>query len=257
MARQPRTGAADPRQQGERTRRAFARRRWARRWLGWRRALVALAVLVLLGVGSYAVYFSSWLALDRVEVVGVDHLTVEQVTRAAAAPEGDPLARVDVDAIRTRVAALSAVRSVDVTRAWPHAVRVEVTEREAVAVVDVGSGLRGLDEQGVLFRDYRTAPPGLPLVITSAGISREALTEAAGVVVALPVDLRPVVQDVRVGTVDEITLTLTEGRTVVWGSAEESEQKGEVLAVLLQQEAAVYDVSVPATPTTRDRLGDS
>ena len=83
MARQPRTGAADPRQQGERTRRAFARRRWARRWLGWRRALVALAVLVLLGVGSYAVYFSSWLALDRVEVVGVDHLTVEQVTRAS------------------------------------------------------------------------------------------------------------------------------------------------------------------------------
>ncbi len=35
------------------------------------------------------------------------------------------------------------------------------------------------------------------------------------------------------------------------GSAEESAEKAAVLAVLLSEEATVYDVSVPGRPTTR------
>ena len=70
---------------------------------------------------------------------------------------------------------------------------------------------------------------------------------------ALPEDLAPRVDFVSVASVDRIELALRDGRTVVWGSAEDSERKAEVLAVLLQQDARVYDVSVPATPTTRQQ----
>ena len=75
--------------------------------------------------------------------------------------------------------------------------------------------------------------------------------EAAAVVSALPDDLAPRVDHVSVATVDQIELALRDGRTVVWGSAEDSAQKAEVLEVLLGQEASVYDVSVPSNPTTR------
>ena len=45
---------------------------------------------------------------------------------------------------------------------------------------------------------------------------------------------------------------LKDGRTVVWGSAEESDTKAEVLATLLATvQAQTYDVSVPSKPTTR------
>jgi len=71
------------------------------------------------------------------------------------------------------------------------------------------------------------------------------------VVEALPDLLDGRVDHVVVATVDDITLRLRDGRSVVWGSAEESASKGEVLAVLLRREAAVYDVSVPGQPTTR------
>ena len=51
-------------------------------------------------------------------------------------------------------------------------------------------------------------------------------------------------------TVDQIELVLRDGRTVTWGSAEESEQKAAVLVRLLQQPARHYDVSVPGNATT-------
>jgi cell division protein FtsQ len=37
----------------------------------------------------------------------------------------------------------------------------------------------------------------------------------------------------------------------MWGSAEDSAQKAEVLAVLLDRDAKQIDVSVPGRPTTR------
>ena len=50
---------------------------------------------------------------------------------------------------------------------------------------------------------------------------------------------------------DRIRLELAGGRTVMWGSAEDSAEKAEVLAVLLGRDARQIDVSVPGRPTTR------
>ena len=230
---------------------SFSRRRWARRWLSWRRALPVLGVLLVVGLGGYAVWFSSWLSAEQVTVAGAEQLAPAEVEQAAGVPLGEPLARVDLDAVRTRLESLAIVRSVDVVRGWPHTVEITIEERQAVAVVQIGTSLRGLDAEGVVFRDFRTAPPDLPRVLTSSGASSEALREAAAVVSALPPDLGPRVDHVSVASVDQIELVLRDGRTVVWGSAEESEQKAEVLAVLLGQEARTYDVSVPGNPTTR------
>ena len=79
---------------------------------------------------------------------------------------------------------------------------------------------------------------------------QQALREAAQVVSALPGDLAARVDFVSVATIDQIELTLRDGRTVMWGSAEDSEQKAAVLARLLKQPAKHYDVSVPGNATT-------
>ena len=161
------------------------------------------------------------------------------------------MARVDLEAVRARVESLSGVRSADVTRAWPDAVRVEVVERVAVAVVRIGPDLRGMDAEGVVFSEYQETPGDLPRVDALSGVTSEALREGAAVVAALPDDLAADVDHVEVGTIDQIRLLMRDGREVVWGSADDSEQKAEVLEVLLEQEGRVLDVSVPSTPTTR------
>jgi cell division protein FtsQ len=237
-----------------RTRRRFARRQWARRWLAWK-PVVAVLLLVALLVGAvWLVFFSSYLSVQGVQVSGTHQLSASEVRAAAAVEEGQPLARVDLDRIRSRVEAMAPVRSADVTREWPDQVRIVVQEREAVAVVEISGELRGMDAEGVVFRSYAKAPPGLPRVESAAAAGSEALREAALVVAALPGDLAGKVDHVAVTTVDEISLVLRDGRTVAWGSAERSDEKADVLAALLAapstQEARKFDVSVPGQPTT-------
>lgn len=232
-------------------RKRFARRQWARRWLALRGVLVAIAGLALLAGAGWLVFFSSVLAVEGVKVEGVDVLGAGEVRRVAAVPMGEPLATVSLDAIEARVQSLAPVKAVDVSRSWPDKVRIAVLEREAVAVVEREGVVRGLDDEGILFRSYPSVPAGLPVVRMSAGTRTEALAEAAQVIDALPGDLAARVDHIVVETVDSISLELANGRTIFWGSAADSANKAEVLAVLLKQKASLYDVSVPAQPTLK------
>lgn len=232
-------------------RKRFVRRQWARRWLAWRTVLGAVLVLGLVAAVTWLVFFSSVLAVRGVQVVGDDVLSPREVRQAAAVPTGEPLATVDLEAVSARVERLDPVLRVDVSRAWPDRVRVAVTERTAVAVVERGEELRGFDANGVLFRSYPDRPPGLPLVQMGDGAQSDALAEAAAVVDALPAQLATKVEYLRVQSIDTISLQLRDGRTVLWGSAEDSEAKSRVLEVLLEQKAKWYDVSVPGRPVIR------
>lgn len=235
----------------ERTRRRFARRQRLRRWLAWRPVLLAALAIALVGGGIYLVYFSPALEVTGAEVVGTTTLDPELVERTAQVPTGGPLATVDLDAVARRVESLAAVKSVDVSRQWPHEVRIEVTERTPVAVVERGGSLRAVDSEGQVFNSYRRAPDDLPLIRTSVSDS-EALQEAAAVAAALPPEIALLTTYLELVSRDEINLELTGDREVRWGSSEESAQKAEVLVALLDQPGTVYDVSVPGQPTVAD-----
>lgn len=235
-----------------RSRRRFARRQWRRRWLAWRYLLAGVLVLALVGGGVWAVWFSSWLAVETVDVSGAQTVEAADIRARSGIEEGDPLVRLDLAGAERRIGALAVVRSVSVTRQWPNGVLISIEERVPIAVVEIGGQLRGMDAEGVVFRDYKKAPPNLPRVETSIGTTSAALKEAAKVISALPQSLTLLVDHVQVTTVDQISLVLKDGRTVVWGSADESETKAEVLETLLATvQAQVYDVSVPSKPTTR------
>jgi len=236
----------------ERTRRRFARRQWARRWLSLRKVLALVLVLALVATSVYLVLFSTVLQVKEVDVVGNELLSDARVREIADVPVGDQLALVDLGRADARLGALAEVKSVDVTRTWPDAVRIRVVERTAVAVVEIAGRLRGLDAEGVVFREYGAAPKGMPRIRPGTAAGTDALKEAATVVAALPADFAARVDHVEVATVDQITLVLRDQRQVLWGSAEESDVKAQVVDRLLAAEQAqVYDVSVPGNPTIR------
>ncbi|TQK70678.1 cell division protein FtsQ/DivIB [Nocardioides sp. SLBN-35] len=234
----------------DRMRRAFARRQRARRWLTWRYVLAVVLLVGGLCFGIYAIYFSSWLRAEAVQVVGNAQLSEKQVLATADVPLGGPLASVDVHAIEVRLKSLATVKSVDVSRTWPHDVRIEIVERTPVAVLDRGDRLTNLDASGVAFGRLAKAPDGLPRVKIGPGADGDALAEGAAVVVALDPAITELVDFVEVRSVDEIDLHLRDGRLVRWGSSDQAEDKAAVLLELLNRKAQVYDVSVPGAPTT-------
>jgi cell division protein FtsQ len=246
------SGRRDPAEaRATRSRRRFARRQWLRRWLVWRYVIGSVLLVVLAVTGVWLVFFSSTLTVQHVDVRGESQLSQEQILTAAKVPTGAHLVELDLGAIRNRIAGLAPVEHVDVSREWPDGVLIRVTERSAVAVVDVNGQYQAMDRHGVMFRTYEKPPPGMARVVAPPTISSDALAEAARVIASLPHGLASRVDHVGVQGLDRVTLTMrASGATVVWGSDAQSALKAEVLVKLLAHPARIYDVSVPGQPVT-------
>jgi cell division protein FtsQ len=228
------------------SRQRFARRQRTRRLVALRPALVVGGVIVLgLGAG-WTLLYSHWLALQTVDVEGVHQLSSAQIERAASLPAGTPLARLDLDAATDRIEQIPGVGSAAVSRSWPHSVVITVTERTPVAVVEDDGAVRAVDATGAEFK-LKGGPRGLPKLAVDPGSGT--LDDAAEVVASLPADIAERVTEVRADSMDSITLALGSGDEVLWGSADDSSRKAQVLAVLLRRHATRYDVSVPDQPT--------
>jgi cell division septal protein FtsQ len=226
-----------------------------------RRLLVALGAAVLVvGVVAWLALASPVFAVRTVQVDGEARLSAEQVVQVAGIAEGTPLARVDTAAAAARVAALPQVASVEVTRGWPRTVVVTLAERVPVAVVTDGGTRRLVDAGGVVFETITGTPPDgvVPLDVPDPGPDDAATTAALGALTALPPDVRDQVTGVAATSPDAVTLTLTDGRSVLWGSAARTDRKAEVLGALLDQidagtldPAGTLDVSTPDSVVLR------
>jgi cell division protein FtsQ len=223
---------------------------WVRRWSRLRVLAVAGLIAALLGAAGWVVLESPLLAVRSVEVSGASRLTPAQVLAAADVAPATPLARVDTEAVAGRIRALVEVRAVSVSRQWPRSVRIVVEERVPAAVRRRGTSYLVLDRTGVAFDTVRKRPEGLPMVRAVPGAGVHTLRAAMDVLAAVPVRVRRQLVEVRAASPEQVTLRLTRGRTVVWGSPDRGDRKAVVLTALLPRKARVYDVSAPDAPTT-------
>jgi cell division protein FtsQ len=210
--------------------------------------LVATVVTVGLGL---VLYFTPLMSVRNFVVDGLQAVPHDEVAAAAAVPPGTPLLQVDTDKVADRVATIRRVASVRVQREYPSTLRVTIVERIAVAVKDLPDGSHQFDRDGV---DFATGPPppGVPyLDVENPGPSDPPTRAALQVLVALHPDVTAQVGRVAAPSVASITLTLKDGRVVVWGTTDRTEEKAETLAALLTQPGHTYDVSSPDLPTVK------
>ncbi len=216
--------------------------------------LVGLAVAGATGGVAWLVGWSDVTALDEVRVTGARGQLKEAVIAAVPAPLGTPLIRVDTERLAAAARRLPAVEAAAARRSWPNAVVIDVTPRTPAAAVTDGSAWWLVDRHGVLFGESSRQPADLP-VLDAPTDADAAAARAAGVAVlgGLPGDLREAVTAVAAPTAASVELSLDSGATVVWGTADHTARKAEVLRALLDsaEPASVYDVSAPSNPAIR------
>ncbi|PZH07983.1 cell division protein FtsQ [Streptomyces sp. NTH33] len=231
------------------------------------RTIVVLSLTVLLlNAGSlWVLYGSEWTHVKRVSVSGTRFLTPEEVRAVAQVRLGSPLISVDTDAVAVRLRSeLPRIDSVDVERSWPDGIELKVVERTPVMVEEKGGKFVEVDREGVRFATVSQAPKGVPVLelplsrSNSAAASlrrfgegrlvREAVTVAGRIPAAVARETRVV----KVRTYDDISLELSDGRTVAWGSSEGSRLKARALTALMKAapDARHFDVRVPTAPAS-------
>jgi cell division protein FtsQ len=217
-----------------------------------RRWVALLSVLTVIAV-VYLLFFSSMLGAKDVSVTGSRTVTADQIRATAAVPLDTPLLRLSTDEIRDRVAAMPGIATVEVSRSWPGTVEITVTERTAIAFFDSGPGGDGVhlvDGGGVVFKTVPARPAGLPELRLPKVSADDPVTRAVTAVLGvIPEQLLKQVTTATAKTPASVEFTLSSGKIVRWGTAEQTDRKAKVLAALLTQDGKVYDVAAPELPT--------
>jgi cell division protein FtsQ len=209
-----------------------------------------LLIVVIVGVGL-ALYFTPLMSARGIVVTGIGAVTRDEVLDAAHVELGTPLLQINTDSIADRVAAIRRVASARVQRDYPSALMITIVERIPVVVKDLPDGPHLFDRDGV---DFATAPPppALPYIdVDNPGPADPATKAALAVLTALRPEVVAQVSRIAAPSVASITLTLTDGRTVIWGTNDRTEEKAQKLAALLTRPGRTYDVSSPDLPTIR------
>ena len=210
----------------------------------------ALISVIVVGLGLL-LYFTPIMSARNTVVTGLGAVTQDEVTTAAAVSPGTPLLQVDTDAVAERVAAIRRVASARVQRQYPSTLRVTVVERVPVVVKDYPDGPHLFDKDGV---DFATAPPpaGVPYLDADTPSPSDPPTKAAlQVMTALRPEVAGQIGRIAAPSVAAITLTLIDGRVVVWGTTDRTDEKALKLGALLTQPGQTYDVSSPDLPTVK------
>ena len=218
------------------------------------RVAIPILIVLLIAAVVYVVWFSSLFSAKSVHVEGNSQASTEEILAAAQVPLGTPLARIDTDSIRTRVCGVPEVADATVSRDLSGVIQISVTERVGVYVIAMGSGYRVVDSTGVGFLTVPSAPEGLPavsLTVDNTPESHRLMADAATVVTALPDSVRTRMTWIGADTPDTFTIDLDDGSEILWGSADDSALKAQVIDGLLAVNAHYYDVSSPSHPATR------
>ena len=243
-------------------------RQQALRRLRLRRATTAAIVVLVVALATWALLFSPLLGLQpqRISVAGSDGSVSDKQVRDVLAPyTGDSLLRLDTGRLSTQVSdKLVRVRQAQVTRSWPRGLRVQLTMRVPVATVQGADGYQVLDNEAVVLERVAEAPSGLVTIVPdktdgasgSQTISAKQVAAVTQVVGSLTPQTLAQVASGSATEAGQVTLTMSNGASVVWGDTQDNELKARVLATLMTTSASIYDVSSPHRPTTRSVDGE-
>lgn len=218
-------------------------------------------VLTIVGVGvtiiavTLAVLLTPIMAVREIRIEGTSSVDPARVEQALGDLRGRPLALVSDEAVLERTSQIVQIQSVSLRREPPSRLVVEVTERIRVGALPDGDGFAVVDPVGIVLERTPTPPAGTPALDLGGGTTDSPqFKTVAQIAQQLPAELRAQIASIQARSVDDIRFTLTDGRAVVWGSAEHTDEKARALRILRERagdDVRTYDVSSPTAPVTR------
>ena len=224
-------------------------KRSRRRRLIW--SVVAGSVVALVAVVAVGAY-SPLMALREVRIEGAQRIPAASLQAEFAGIMGTPLSLIDSADVHEALDGFPLIETYSTEAIPPGTLVVRIVERTPIGVVDTGSGLELVDAAGVVIDRPAERPEGQPLIEAEGGIAGAGFRAVAAVVRSLPAEVRAQLTHATAATADDVQLELAGGASVVWGSAEDSGYKADVLDALMRaappDTVALYDVSAPNSP---------
>lgn len=218
-------------------------------------------LLIVLGIGIVAgaiwlLFFSSFFTVkdEGIEITVTDPAGIvneEQIRGIAQTELGTPVLRLSTAELENQLEEIPEVLDASVSGSFPDGMIVTITAREPVACVGSPESCVGIAADATQLQVSDELRGQLPKISMDLGSEQaeQYLTGLLDAVSALPEDVRGRVQGASISDSGLIEFQLDSG-TIKWGPSEENEKKARIVAVLIQEPAGTYDVTLPDAPVT-------
>ena len=200
---------------------------------------------------------SSLVAVHGVTVTGASGPSAGRIDAALeAAGHGMSTLHVDVGKLRAAVAEFPSVKDIKVSTSFPHGMRIQVIEEQAVAVLSAPGQRAAVAGDGTVLRDA-SVPGGLPTVPVGALPSGSRVTDTRTLAIlavlgAAPYQLLDHVQSVADNAAHGVVVELRNGPSLFFGDPGVARAKwtaaSDVLADPGSGGAGYIDVTDPRRP---------
>ena len=238
-------------QKAEARRFTYRSRARRRNWIIAVASTLALVALVLV------VAYSPLLSVRTITVDGASRIDPAVIEEALEGQLDRPLALIDYQELERALEEFPAIESYVTESRPPSTLSIRIVERTPVANIETNGSFTLVDAAGVTLETGATAFGGFPVVDTKTTKVPGPGFEALGLVLrSLDPAMIASLATVAAPTPDSVTLTFIDNdRVVVWGSAEDSTLKAQILAKIVAQpafaDAREIDVSSPESPVVR------
>ena len=217
-----------------------------------------------LAYGGVLLWNSSLMELRRVEVAGNSEVSKEELVDATRLRRGSHLLSISTAKVTKRVESLPWIDEARVERILPATIRISVEERSPAAMVVAINGTYLIDKEGfVLDEGSRQVLSIVDLtsdpIDPGTRVTLPQIEHVFRVMREIDPSIREQVAEVSARSVDRITLHLKTGIQVLFGAAENIDDKSFAVTALLQRaqeegkRIEYMDIRVPGRPAVRYR----
>lgn len=210
--------------------------------------LLACAVFLLFCMLSA---YSPVMSLRSIRVAGNMQVKTDDIVAALRGEFNKPLAFVDPETVRKKLAKFKLLKEVTVEAKPPGAILIRVSERVPLAFLERPDGFHVLDEDGVSLKVTQSPPLGMVRIDVKDGNQEQLVASLGWVIANIPDALKKRVDLISAETPSGINLKLDNStKTVFWGSFQNSKLKAKVLEKLLSIPGhySSFNVSAPEAP---------
>lgn len=222
-------------------------------------------ITISITVGSFsallalvaATVFTPLLAVESIEIKGLDRIPEKAIRKVLEKQLGKPLPLVNSDEIAVDLERFALIESFAAISQPPHSLQVRIRERQPIVIV-YNSGQPYLYDPAGVQLGRASANDKYPiLTITGAAKNSAEFKAAIDVLLALPASLLPKLSSIDAKSKDNVSMQLRgyAGQKIIWGDGSQSALKSKVLAALIKNQKrtdrVTFDVSSPTTPVVK------
>ncbi len=204
-----------------------------------------------------ATMFTPMLAVETVRVTGNIRIPIKALNKALSNQMGTPLPMVNANNIAQDLKSFALIESFSVISLPPHTLRVHITERLPIVIVNVGGTDYLYDPAGVRVAKASASDEFPRMAISGEPKSSREFEAAIDVLLALPNAIFLKVSSIDAKTKDQVSLRLrgNSAQRIIWGDGSQSVLKSKTLEALFKNQKrtdyVTFDVSSPTAPVVR------